>query len=190
MKIQRLTYLSLGSNEGNKLDNLQQAVNQIAERIGRIEQISSVYRTASWGFEGDDFLNICLKVRTNLNPERLLQTVLKIEEDLGRKRTQTKTYKPRSIDIEVLLFEDEIIFYEDLKVPHPGMLERKFVLVPLAEIAPNVRHPIMKKTILICLQGCEDSSEIDKTDLKLIRLYKAYSSLAKVTCAKINDLKI
>ena len=181
MKIQRVTYLSLGSNVGNKLENLQEAVNMIAEKVGRITKISSIYRTSSWGFDGDDFLNICVEASTNLNPEKLLHTVLNIEKDLGRFRSDATTYQPRLIDIDVLLFEDEIIFYKNLKVPHPRMLERKFVLVPLAEIAPNIQHPIEKKTILICLQGCKDSSEIDKTDLKLIRptsLVEKYNYIA------------
>ncbi len=181
MKIQRITYLSLGSNEGNKLENLQNALDQIAEKVGRIVKISSVYKTAAWGFKSDDFLNICIQVSTHLNPERLLQAILKIEKDLGRERKAVKEYQDRLIDIDVLLFEDEIIFYQNLKVPHERMLDRKFVLVPLAEIAPNVQHPIAKKTILICLQSCKDNSEIDKTDLKLKRptsLVEKYNYIA------------
>ena len=169
MKIQRTTYLSLGTNQGDKLDNLQQACNLIAEKVGRIIKLSSVYKTPAWGFEGEDFFNICIKVRTNLNPEKLLEKVLSIEKDLGRERSETGNYQSRTIDIDVLLFEDEIIFYKNLIVPHPRMLDRKFVMVPLTEIAPNIKHPIEKKTILICLQSCNDSSEIEKTDLQLKR---------------------
>ena len=181
MKIQRITYLSLGSNQGNKLENIQRAIDLIAENVGHVLKISSVYKTAAWGFEGSHFLNICVKVTTNLNPENLLKTVLSIEKDLGRERKNSDGYQSRKIDIDVLLFEDEVIFYKDLKVPHPRMLDRKFVLVPLAEIAPNTRHPIAKKTVLICLQGCDDSSEIDKTDLVLKRptsLVEKYNYIA------------
>ncbi len=169
MKIQRTTYLSLGTNQGNTLANLQKACDEIAQKVGRILQISSVYKTASWGFKSDDFLNICIEVSTNLPPERLLQTVLDIETTMGRERDDSRQYQARVIDIDVLLFDDEIIFYENLKVPHPSMLDRKFVMVPLTEIAPNVKHPIAKKTILICLQSCNDSSEIEKTDLHIHR---------------------
>ena len=169
MKIQRTTYLSLGTNQGDKLDNLQQACNLIAEKVGRINRLSSVYKTSAWGFKGEDFFNICIEVSTHLNPEKLLEKVLSIEKELGRKRNDTPEYQSRTIDIDVLLFEDEIIFYKNLKVPHPRMLDRKFVMVPLTEIAPNLKHPIEKKTILICLQSCNDSSEIEKTDLEIIR---------------------
>ncbi|MCF6348191.1 MAG: 2-amino-4-hydroxy-6-hydroxymethyldihydropteridine diphosphokinase [Flavobacteriaceae bacterium] len=181
MKIQRTTYLSLGSNLGNKLENLQLAVNLIAQNVGRVTKISSVYKTKSWGFKSDDFFNICIEVATNLNPENLLDTVLRIEEKLGRVRNTTDIYKARIIDIDVLLFDDEIIFYNNLKVPHPKMLERKFVLVPLTEIASNVKHPIAKKTILMCLQSCEDSSEIEETNLQLKRpvsLVEKYNYIA------------
>ncbi len=181
MKIQRTTYLSLGSNLGNKLEHLQNAINSIAQKIGRISKVSSVYKTKSWGFKSEDFLNICIEVSTSLNPESLLDNVLKIETDLGRVRDLTDAYKARIIDIDVLLFDDEIIFYNNLKVPHPRMLERKFVLVPLTEIAANVKHPIAKKTILMCLQGSGDSSEIEETDLALKRpvsLIEKYNYIA------------
>ncbi len=169
MKIQRTTYLSLGTNQGNTLSNLQKACDEIAQKVGRIVQISSVYKTASWGFKSDDFLNVCIEVSTNLTPEKLLKTVLEIETAMGRKRGVAEKYQARIIDIDVLLFDDEIIFYENLKVPHPSMLDRKFVMVPLTEIAPNMKHPIAKKTILICLQSCDDASDIEKTDLQLER---------------------
>ena len=181
MKIQRITYLSLGTNQGNKLENLQKAIDLISEKIGHVKKVSSVYKTAAWGFESGDFLNICIKVTTNLNPEKLLESALKIETLLGRERNDSKDYTDRIIDIDVLLFEDEVIFYQNLKVPHPRMLDRKFVLVPLAEIAPNVLHPINKKTILICLQGCNDTTEIDKTELILQRptsLVEKYNYIA------------
>ena len=182
MKIQRTTYLSLGSNLGNKLLNLQQAVDFIGQKVGRVIKISSVYNTKSWGFNSEDFLNICIEVSTNLNPESLLDAVLLIEKELGRVRdTTSNDYKARIIDIDVLLFDDEIIFYKNLKVPHLKMLERKFVLVPLTEIAANVKHPIAKKTILMCLESCEDTSEIKETDFQLKRpvsLIEKYNYIA------------
>ena len=181
MKIIRNTYLSLGSNGGDRLKNLQSSVDLIGEKVGHVTKVSSIYKTKSWGFEGDDFFNICIEVSTNLNPKTLIKTVLDIETSLGRKRSSTPNYQNRKIDIDILLFADEILSYDDLKVPHPRMLDRKFVLVPLAEIAPNVIHPIAKKTIQICLQNCTDSGEIEKTDQKInrpISLFEKYNYIA------------
>ena len=169
MQILRTTYLSLGSNQGNKLENLQNTVDLIAQNIGSIAKISSVYKTAAWGFESDDFFNICLEVSTNLNPENILKNIHEIELLLGRKRTSEKEYKARTIDIDVLLFDNEIIFSKELIVPHKDMLNRKFVMVPLSEIAPTLLHPIEKQRIQVCLNNCTDKSEIENTYLKLIR---------------------
>jgi len=169
MKIQRLTYLSLGSNQGRKLNNLQEAIYEIAESIGAIHKISSVYKTDSWGFKGDDFYNICIAVSTYLPPEELLKNILNIETKLGRKREQNNKYTNRKIDIDILLFDDEIVFSKNIIIPHPRMLNRKFVLVPLAEIAGNTLHPIEKKTLNICLNNTIDTSEIHKISSKLQR---------------------
>ena len=169
MKIQRITYLSLGTNQGNKLENLQNAIDMIAEKIGAILNISSVYKTASWGFDSNDFYNICLKVSTYHPPEKLMKILLDIESNLGRKRNDKKGYSDRNIDIDILLFDDEIIFSKTLTVPHAKMLERKFVLVPLVEIAATVIHPIEKQKLSTSIKNCEDTSEIFLTDEKLIR---------------------
>ena len=181
MKIVRTTYLSLGTNLGNKLSNLQCAIDEINHSVGHVKKISSIYKTKAWGFQGDDFYNICLEVSSSLSPENMIQKVLQIENKLGRSRAKEKGYNNRVIDIDILLFDDEIIFYNDLKVPHPEMLKRKFVLVPLTEIAPNVIHPIVKKTILICLQNCTDSESIEKIQEKLVRpisLVEKYNYIA------------
>ena len=169
MKIQRLTYLSLGSNQGRKLNNLQEAIYEIAESIGAIHKISSVYKSDSWGFKGNDFYNICIAVSTYLPPEELLKNILNIETKLGRKREQNNKYTNRKIDIDILLFDDEIVFSKNIIIPNPRMLDRRFVLVPLAEIAGNSLHPIEKKTLNICLNNTIDASEIHKISSKLQR---------------------
>lgn len=169
MKIQRITYLSLGTNQGNKLENLQSAIQEIAEEIGSILKIAPVYKTASWGFESEHFYNTCIKVSTYLPPEELMARLLHIESNLGRIRKKKDGYADRLIDLDILLFDDEIIFSQDLIVPHPRMLDRKFVLVPLADIAGTFMHPIAKKKILTCLQNCSDDSEIEQTTEQLVR---------------------
>lgn len=181
MKIKHTTYLSLGSNLENKLENLQQALFLIGEQIGKITKVSSVYKTKSWGFDSDDFLNCCIEVTTSLSPEKLLNKALEIENSLGRNRSLSKDYQARTIDIDVLLFDDEIIAHQNLNIPHLRMLERKFVLVPLAEIAPDAMHPKVKETIATCLQNCTDDSEIEKTSLILkrpISLVEKYNYIA------------
>ena len=124
MKIQRITYISLGSNQGDKLENLQKAIGLIADKVGSIQKIASVYKTEAVGFTGDEFYNTVIKVSTYLPPEILIQTLLAIENDLGRTRLKNGEYSNRSIDLDVLLFDDEIIFSKTFIVPHPRMLER------------------------------------------------------------------
>ena len=169
MNIQKITYLSLGTNQGNKLENLQNAINEIDHKVGAIQSISSMYKTPSWGFSGNDFYNICIKVTTYLAPEILIKSLLEIENELGRVRSSKLGYQNRNIDIDILLFDDEIIISKTLTVPHPKMLQRKFVMIPLAEIAPSVIHPVTKQQIFICAKNCDDNSKIAIIDEKLTR---------------------
>ena len=169
MKKRKITYLSIGTNLGNKIDNLQNAVNLIHQQVGLVSKISSVYKTDSWGFSGENFLNICIEVQSNLSSQLLLKKVLQIEKDIGRKRKSISGYENRLIDIDILLFENEIIVSKQLIVPHAKMLLRNFVLYPLNEIAPNVYHPIKKEQIKQCLQKVEDATNITITKEKLIK---------------------
>jgi 2-amino-4-hydroxy-6-hydroxymethyldihydropteridine diphosphokinase len=169
MHVFRITYLSLGSNLGNKLENLQIATDLIAEKIGIVSKVSRVYKSESWGFDSHDFLNCCLEVRTGLNPEDLLDEIQSIEREMGRERNKEKGYEARSIDIDILLYDDEVIFTPGINVPHKAMLKRKFVLVPLEEIAGQVIHPIEKKRLTICLSQCEDSHEVEAIPEGLIK---------------------
>lgn len=169
MKTQHITYVSLGTNQGNKFENLQNAIDLIADEVGDIQKISSIYKTDALGFDGDGFLNAVVKISTYLPPETLMLTLLNLEKKIGRIRTENKQYSNRIIDLDIILFDDEIIFSKILIVPHSKMLERKFVMVPLVEIAGNYIHPIEKKQLNICLLNCNDSSEIIKIDIDLVR---------------------
>ena len=169
MKIQRITYLSIGTNQGDKFNNIQNAINLIADKIGAILKIASIYKTPSLGFDGAEFYNTCIKVSTYLPPESLIKNLLDIEKELGRARKDINGYADRIIDLDIVLFEDEIIFSKNLIVPHPRMLDRKFVLVPLVEIARNTIHPIEKKHLYICLENCTDDSEITSIKEQLKR---------------------
>ncbi len=169
MKRQHTTYLSLGSNLGDRVANLQKAIDKISESIGFVRSISSVYKTAAWGFDGAYFLNACIEVNTQLSPKDLLQQILTTEKELGRNRIESDTYQPRSIDIDILLFDQLSIATAELSIPHPRMLDRNFVLAPLEELASEAIHPVSQKTIAGCLRDSGDSSEIEKTALNLKR---------------------
>ena len=181
MKIQRSIFLSLGSNLGDRFENLQNTVNLLDSKVGSIKAISKIVQTPSWGYKGEDFFNICLEIRTSLSPEALLKATQSIEQKIGRKPKQGEEYQDRIIDIDILFFEDEIIFQPGLIVPHPKALERKFVLLPLAEIAENFRHPIIGDPIKVCLANCVDDSEIKSLDRSLkrpISLEERYNYIA------------
>lgn len=161
-------YISLGSNIGNRLANLQTAIDAISQEIGQIKATSSVYETPAWGFSGGAFYNACLLLETSLSSQQVLYRLWEIEKKLGRVRnSDVKGYQSRTIDLDILLFDSEIIRLDNLVVPHPQMEHRKFVLFPLAEIAPNVIHPVYEKNITMLLDSTLDSSDITKIEAKL-----------------------
>jgi deoxyguanosine kinase len=167
MKSLRRTYLSVGTNSGNTLKNLQDAVDQIQKRLGKIIDCSAVYQSPSWGFKSDDFLNICLSIHTSLAAKEILDTILRIESLMGRIREKEKEYQPRNIDIDILFYEDEIYNDPHLKIPHPHLHLRKFVLQPLNDIAPSKIHPLLHKTTAQLLEECPDKSNVEKTAMTL-----------------------
>ena len=155
------TYLSLGSNEGNRALWLQAATDYIAARCGTILDRSSIYQTAAWGITTQpDFLNMVIYIETTQSPTQLLDTILNIEITMGRHRTIK--WGPRIIDIDILFFNDDIIDTPGLIIPHPFIQERRFTLLPLAEIAPDYIHPKLNKTITELLISCPDQLEVHK----------------------------
>ena len=154
-------YLLIGGNLGNRKDNLQKAVNLINEQCGPLTKLSSVYETAAWGITDQPlFLNQALEISTSLNARQLMRKILKIETDMGRVRKEK--LGPRIIDIDILLFEDEIYDLPFLKIPHPELQNRRFVLTPLAEIDPELQHPVLRKSISQLLEECPDNLEVKK----------------------------
>jgi 2-amino-4-hydroxy-6-hydroxymethyldihydropteridine diphosphokinase len=154
-------YLLTGGNIGDRTNYLQRAKEEIRKRCGGILMESSVYETEAWGDESQEaFLNQVLKIETQLRPEDLLKKLLQIEEELGRKREAK--YGPRTIDIDILLFNDEVITQHGLKLPHPQLQNRRFVLIPLNEIAADKIHPVLKKTIAQILAECPDPLAVNK----------------------------
>ncbi len=152
-------YLLLGSNEGDRVDWLMQCMKKLSQSCGRIAGQSGMYETAAWGLEDQpDFLNMAVCLDTTLLPEQLLQGIQQVEKELGRQR-EVK-WGQRTLDIDILLYNDDIIRLPHLTVPHPYMQDRRFVLVPLHEIAPQLLHPVFHKTIAQLLEECPDKLEV------------------------------
>ncbi len=153
-------YLLLGSNKGDRKLFLDQAKNYLLAETGEILNTSSIYSTAPWGKKDQaNFLNQVIELDTLLNAETLLAKILNIEKKLGR--TRTKKWDSRTIDIDILFFNSEILNSESLTVPHPFLHERKFALIPLAQIAENFIHPTIEKSIKNLLLACKDELEVN-----------------------------
>ncbi|HEX3092398.1 MAG TPA: 2-amino-4-hydroxy-6-hydroxymethyldihydropteridine diphosphokinase [Candidatus Angelobacter sp.] len=144
--LNKMAYLSLGSNLGDRASNLRQAINRLAE-LGSVKAVSSFYETEPVEVERQQpwFLNCAVALETALMPKQFLSRILALELAMGRRRTEAKG--PRTIDIDIVFFGNTTMDTPELTVPHPAMQQRRFVLEPLAEIAPDVRHPVLKHTV-------------------------------------------
>jgi len=154
-------YLSLGSNEGNRKQWLAKACALLADSCGTLAQSSAIYETAAWGLTDQPaFLNMAVCLQTTLDPAALLVGILSIELSMGRERTIK--WGPRIIDIDILFYNDLIINTAALTIPHPFLHQRRFVLTPLAEIAPHYIHPVLNKPVMTLLAECADLLEVNK----------------------------
>jgi len=148
-------YLSIGSNKGNRSVLIIKAIDEIEKKIGKIISRTSIYQSKSWGFDSNDFYNLSLLIDTDIEPKSLLINLKKIEKSMGREDIDG-SYSDRFIDIDILFYDNIIIDSEDLKIPHPKIEIRKFVLVPMLEIADDYVHPILNKTIRQLDNECDD----------------------------------
>lgn len=154
-------WLLTGSNMGIREDYLFAAKREIALQCGTVQKQSSIYETAAWGkTDQPAFLNQALEIMTPLNARQLIRRLLKIEKQLGRIREEK--YGPRLIDIDILMYGDEIHQYDLLKLPHPELPNRRFALLPLAEIAGEVMHPVLQQSVAGLLAVCPDTLEVKK----------------------------
>jgi len=152
-------YLLIGSNMGDRLKYLAAAVEKIRAAIGPVITESSICETESWGFEGDDFLNQCLMIESVLEPQAVMEEIIRIENNLGRVRTRIG-YENRTIDIDILFYNNEVINTPDLVIPQKDLENRRFVLEPLSEIASGMVHPVIGHEIHILLSQCKDRSKV------------------------------
>lgn len=153
--------LLIGGNLGDRTGHLREAVEQIDKQVGRVGKQSSLYETAAWGVAGQpDYLNQALLVSTEMDARTLLHTVLAIEHNIGRVRRQK--WGARVIDIDIIFFNDAVINEPDLKIPHPQMQFRQFVLVPLMEILPDWEHPVLHQSVSTLLANCTDQLPASK----------------------------
>jgi deoxyguanosine kinase len=158
MELQHQVILSLGSNQGNRLKNIELCLELIHQEIGTIIKVSKLYETPSWGFESEAFFNCALLLHTSKTPEQILEQILQVEKKLGRIRNEKPGYQSRIIDVDMIVFEEEIINMEHLQIPHPLMQNRKFVLLPFQDLNMGWQHPVLKKSISELIQITPDES--------------------------------
>jgi 2-amino-4-hydroxy-6-hydroxymethyldihydropteridine diphosphokinase len=159
-----LVFLSLGSNQGNRIKILNEAIDEIASKVGKIHLVSSCFETEPWGYMSkNNFINQVISLYTTMTPDLLLNTLHEIERKFGRHRpSATITYSDRPIDIDILFYNQQVIELPALTIPHGQFHIRRFVLEPMNEIAPDFVHPVYKKTINQLLNVCIDQTMVYK----------------------------
>jgi len=158
MKSQHQIVLSIGSNQGNRLENIESCIALIHQEVGTVIQVSKLYETPAWGFESDAFYNCALLLHSTSSAQKILNQILKVEKQLGRIRSNQQGYQSRIIDVDLIVFDDEIIDSEKLQVPHPLMQNRKFVLMPMQDLKLNWKHPVFQKSISELIANTPDDS--------------------------------
>jgi 2-amino-4-hydroxy-6-hydroxymethyldihydropteridine diphosphokinase len=158
-------FIALGSNLGDRSRHLGDAILHIKDEIGAIERLSSVYETEPMGFKAvQNFFNQVIQVRTSISPIKVMEKLLQIERKLGRERSENEGYESRNIDLDLLFYGNLIIEEPGLTVPHPGIPYRRFVLLPLTEIAPDFLHPVLQKSIAQINGECDDDLNLKRIE--------------------------
>jgi 2-amino-4-hydroxy-6-hydroxymethyldihydropteridine diphosphokinase len=183
MNQQHQVILSLGSNQGNRLENIEHCIDLLHQEVGTIVKVSSLFESDSWGFSSDSFYNCAVLIHTHKNPQKLLKNILKVEKKLGRVRTETSDYQPRVIDVDMISFDDEIIESESLQIPHKHLQDRLFVLLPMMEIVQDWTHPISQKSISDILIECKDKGNC-------VKISKLNAPLQKINFDDYNYIAI
>ena len=157
----KISYLMLGGNIGDRINYLSRSIELLGRDAGKIVGKSAIYESEPWGFDDSRwFLNQVVVLETNLVPLALLEIIRRIEQIMGRERTNG-SYQARAIDIDILLYDNQIINTPELVIPHPLMAERMFVLMPMAELAPNLSHPVLYRTMAYLKEHCNDTKQVE-----------------------------
>ena len=159
MKLQNQVVLSLGSNQGDRRANIQKCIDLLHQRAGTVIKVSGLYETPAWGFDSDPFYNCAILVHTQTTPLKLWKLLIGIENLLGRIRSDEPGYQKRTIDIDIISFDDVVLESEQLQIPHPQMQQRRFVLQPLRDIVPDYIHPLLNSSIELLLRDCNDAAD-------------------------------
>tara|TARA_Y100000996_G_scaffold121795_1_gene91436 strand:+ start:1573 stop:2082 length:510 start_codon:yes stop_codon:yes gene_type:complete len=164
-------YISIGSNIGDRLNFIKKSLEFLKDEKLKIDKVSSVYECQSWGFVGDNFFNICIKIKTDYDPDQLLKKLKKIEIKLGRKDVKNQnSYSSRTVDLDILFYDNLVVDKKKLTIPHPRVELRNFVLFPLREISKNLVHPISRRTIDEIIDLKKDKLLVEKTELCVYEL--------------------
>ncbi len=183
MNKQHQVILSLGSNQGNRLEKIERCIALIHKKIGTVIRVSKLYETPSWGFDSEPFYNAAVVVHSCKDASIILNEILQLELDLGRVRSSSDGYQPRIIDIDLISFDEQIIATEKLKVPHPEMQNRLFVLKPMNDLNLDWRHPILQKYLRELLVLSED-----KSNCKVIKVL--HSPISEIKLSEYNYIAI
>jgi 2-amino-4-hydroxy-6-hydroxymethyldihydropteridine diphosphokinase len=183
MNQQHQVILSLGSNQGNRLENIERCIDLLHQEVGTVVKVSSLFESDSWGFSSDSFYNCAVLIHTHKNPQKLLKNILKVEKKLGRVRTESSDYQPRVIDVDMISFDDEIIESESLQIPHKHLQDRLFVLLPMKEIVSDWTHPSSQKSISDILKDCKDEGNC-------VKISKLNAPLQKINFDDFNYIAI
>ena len=183
MKSQNQVVLSLGTNQGNRLLNIKNCLELIHQEVGTVIKISKLYETPSWGFESGPFYNCAVVIHSSKSPQKLLSSLLGLEKKLGRVRKDSQNYEARVIDIDIISVNEEIIETDSLKVPHPEMQNRNFVLYPMNDLNLNWEHPVIKKSVSDLLTSSSDDS-------KCVEVYKLVSPIEELNVQQLNYIAI
>ncbi len=179
MKLQHQVILSIGTNQGNRLENIESCLQLIHHEVATVVKVSKVYETPSWGFDSDAFYNVAVLVHTFDSAATILSKILQIEQQMGRVREETLGYQSRIIDIDIIAFDNEIINTEQLQIPHPLMQERVFVLKPMLDLNLEWIHPVLNLEVAELLSATEDKSECEA-------VLSLESPLRKITLEQFN----